>query len=193
MFKELFHENCLTFWLLKTTSEQQEARQQFKHLRAQTIRNDWERFFFLSDSHTWKTPLRLFQVPVRFYHSNTRSWLACVASVSVRCRNKERGTRVKDRAKNGALLALSLSLLRNQAKWKRLPHRLGHDYLNETKPLTQTRLYRIALVQEEVGFSRTEHCAIFIVTYPGMIILTSEVQRCSHLRIVLHIRLSTAS
>ena len=51
MFKELFHENCLTFWLLKTTSEQQEARQQFKHLRAQTIRNDWERFF-LSDSHT---------------------------------------------------------------------------------------------------------------------------------------------
>ena len=27
--------------------------------------------------------------------------VACVASVSVRCRNKERGTRVKDRAKNG--------------------------------------------------------------------------------------------
>ena len=28
--------------------------------------------------------------------------LACVASVSVRFRSKERGTRVKDRAKNGA-------------------------------------------------------------------------------------------
>ena len=25
MFKELLHENCLTFWLLKTTPEQQEA------------------------------------------------------------------------------------------------------------------------------------------------------------------------
>ena len=52
MFKELFHENCLTFWLLKTTPEQQEARQQFKHLRAQTIRNDCERFFFSSDTVT---------------------------------------------------------------------------------------------------------------------------------------------
>ena len=58
----------------------------------------------------------------------------------MRCRNKEQETRVKDRANNGALLALSLSLLRNQAKWKRLPRRLGHDYLNETKPLTETRL-----------------------------------------------------
>ena len=28
--------------------------------------------------------------------------IACVASVSVRFRSKERGTRVKDRAKNGA-------------------------------------------------------------------------------------------
>jgi len=28
--------------------------------------------------------------------------VACVASVSVRCRSKERGTRVKDHAKNGA-------------------------------------------------------------------------------------------
>ena len=31
----------------------------------------------------------------------TRPLLACVASVSVRFRSKERGTRVKDRAKNG--------------------------------------------------------------------------------------------
>ena len=31
-------------------------------------------------------------------------WLACVASVSVQFRNKERGTRVKDRAKNGCRL-----------------------------------------------------------------------------------------
>ena len=29
--------------------------------------------------------------------------IACVASVSVRFRSKERGTRVKDRAKNGAV------------------------------------------------------------------------------------------
>ena len=31
----------------------------------------------------------------------TCSFIACVASVSVRFRSKERGTRVKDRAKNG--------------------------------------------------------------------------------------------
>ena len=33
---------------------------------------------------------------------STDKKLACVASVSVRFRSKERGTRVKDRAKNGA-------------------------------------------------------------------------------------------
>ena len=33
--------------------------------------------------------------------SHARSRLACVASVSVRFRSKERGTRVKDRAENG--------------------------------------------------------------------------------------------
>ena len=62
--------------------------------------------------------------------------LACVASVSVRFKSKERGTRVKDRAKNGAskragrgwalvsflarpkprILFLGLSLLRNQTE-----------------------------------------------------------------------------
>ena len=55
--------------------------------------------------------------------------LACVASVSVRFRSKERGTRVKDRAKNGVswllfhfsrgnprIPFLGLSLLRNQTE-----------------------------------------------------------------------------
>ena len=53
-------------------------------------------------------------------------WLACVASVSVQFRSKERGTRVKDRAKNGCLLIShaikpkipfhGLFLLRNQTE-----------------------------------------------------------------------------
>ena len=34
----------------------------------------------------------------------TKGSIACVASVSVRFRSKERGTRVKDRAKNGSRL-----------------------------------------------------------------------------------------
>ena len=55
--------------------------------------------------------------------------LACVASVSLPCRSKDRGTTVKDRAKNGSRFIsraakTGLSLLRNQAKWKRLPRRL---------------------------------------------------------------------
>ena len=41
------------------------------------------------------------------------SSIAWVASVSVQFRSKERGTRVKDRAKNGVL---GLSLLRNQTE-----------------------------------------------------------------------------
>ena len=46
-------------------------------------------------------------------------WLACVASVSARFRSKERGTRVKERAKNGSRFIsraakTGLSLLRNQ-------------------------------------------------------------------------------
>ena len=41
------------------------------------------------------------------------SSIACIASVSVQFRSKERGTRVKDRPKNGVL---GLSLLRNQTK-----------------------------------------------------------------------------
>ena len=55
--------------------------------------------------------------------------LACVASVSLPCRSKDRGTTVKDRAKNGSgfisrAAKTGLSLLRNQTKWKRLPRRL---------------------------------------------------------------------
>ena len=41
-----------------------------------------------------------------FWHllrdDSTKSWVACVASVSVRFSGKERGTRVEDRATNGA-------------------------------------------------------------------------------------------
>ena len=39
---------------------------------------------------------------VRSTCSKSKDHVACVASVSVRSRSKERGTRVKDRAKNGA-------------------------------------------------------------------------------------------
>ena len=51
----------------------------------------------------------------------TGAVLACVASVSVRFKSKERGTRVKDRAKNGAskkpkVPFRGLSLLRNQTE-----------------------------------------------------------------------------
>ena len=73
----------------------------------------------------------------RYYNGNFLVWpikdtrfsrdLACVASVSVRFRSKERGTRVKDRAKNGASKIagrgyfsrgqnLGVSLLRNQTE-----------------------------------------------------------------------------
>ena len=65
--------------------------------------------------------------------------LACVASVSVRFRSKERGTRVKDRAKNGASKWLSFQFSRGQnrksrssgffcseTKRKRLLRRLGN-------------------------------------------------------------------
>ena len=58
--------------------------------------------------------------------SRAKYMIACVASVSVRFRSKERGARVKDRAKNGVstFLArpnpripfLGLSLLRNQTE-----------------------------------------------------------------------------
>ena len=54
------------------------------------------------------------------------NFVACVASVSVRFRSKERGTRVKDRAKNGSRLIShaikpkipfhGLFLLRNQTE-----------------------------------------------------------------------------
>ena len=62
--------------------------------------------------------------------------IACVASVFVRFRSKERGTRVKDRAKNGTnKLALISFLARpkpvflcSETKWKRLLRRLTtHD------------------------------------------------------------------
>ena len=51
----------------------------------------------------------------------TNSKVACVASVSLRFRSKERGTRVKDRAKNDSRFIsraakTGLSLLRNQIK-----------------------------------------------------------------------------
>ena len=51
---------------------------------------------------------------------SNKTGLACVASVSVRFRFKERGTRVKDRAKSGA----------SKTKRKRLLHRLNRFGLN---------------------------------------------------------------
>ena len=61
--------------------------------------------------------------------------LACVASVSVRCKSKERGTRVKDREKNGSRFIspaakTGISLLRNQAKWKLLPRMQANSASN---------------------------------------------------------------
>ena len=89
--------------------------------------------------------------------SHARSRLACVASVSVRFRSKERGTRVKDRAENGVseragrgptfifwlLFHFSLGqnresrssvFLCSKTKRKRLLRRLAVD-LHRSKPL----------------------------------------------------------
>ena len=69
--------------------------------------------------------------------NNFCAYLAYVASVSVRFRSKERGTRVKDRAKNGALALVSflarpkpritfLVFHRSETKRKHLLRRLAH-------------------------------------------------------------------
>ena len=53
----------------------------------------------------------------RFQHMPTRTDslnIACVASVSVLFRSKERGTRVKDRATNGARKTFHFSLGQNR-------------------------------------------------------------------------------
>ena len=42
--------------------------------------------------------------------------VACVASVSVRFRNQERGTRAKNRAKNGSLIRHQMEELATQAR-----------------------------------------------------------------------------
>ena len=42
--------------------------------------------------------------------------VACVASVSVRFRSKERGTRAKNRAKNGSLIRHQMEELATQAR-----------------------------------------------------------------------------
>ena len=61
---------------------------------------DWKQFHF-----TWI--LYSFKVKERHYLCTN---IACVASVSVRFRRKERGTRVKDREKSGASKRAPLSL-----------------------------------------------------------------------------------
>ena len=84
-------------------------------------------FFNLDNKGTWYTVCNVrVSVLSRLWEENATDtfFIACVASVSVRFRSKERGTRVKDRAKNGAFLAgskpkvafLGLALLRNQTE-----------------------------------------------------------------------------
>ena len=51
--------------------------------------------------HFFAVVLRDYNVTHVWRKFRTCSFIACVASVSVRFRSKERGTRVKDRAKNG--------------------------------------------------------------------------------------------
>ena len=69
---------------------------------------------------TQNAPWRHWRIPS--IYSEKDLFIACVASVSLRFRSKERGTRVKDRAKNGVskragrILFLGLSLLRNQTE-----------------------------------------------------------------------------
>ena len=53
-----------------------------------------------------------------------RATVACVASVSARFRSKERGTRVKDRAKNGASKRAERGGEEIASEWKRLLRRL---------------------------------------------------------------------
>ena len=69
--------------------------------------------------------------------SGVTGLLACVASVSVRFRRKERGTRVKDRAKNGAsLLFHILALVSFLARSKPKVRFLGFSLLrNQTETL----------------------------------------------------------
>ena len=72
----------------------------------------------------------------RTKHNTVRFDLACVASVSLRCRSKERGTRVKDRTKNGASKRAGMALVSFLARPKpRIPF-LGLSLLrNQTETL----------------------------------------------------------
>ena len=69
---------------------------------------------------TQNAPWRHWRIPS--IYSEKDLFIVCVASVSLRFRSKERGTRVKDRAKNGVskragrILFLGLSLLRNKTE-----------------------------------------------------------------------------
>ena len=53
----------------------------------------------LNTQAEWATEYHCLSLPTIL---KGQAWPACIASVSVRFRSKERGTRVKDRAKNGA-------------------------------------------------------------------------------------------
>ena len=80
--------------------------------------------------------------------------LACVASVSVRCRSKERGTRVKDRAKNGASKRAGRGWGRKEGNQKRNPR-------TRISALFRKRIYKQSLVstvvQATLGWTQEGH------------------------------------
>ena len=80
--------------------------------------------------------------------------LACVASVSVRFRSKERGTRVKDRAKNGVIKRTGRGWGRKEGNQKRNPR-------TRISALLRKRTYKQSLVssvaQATLGWTQELH------------------------------------
>ena len=77
-------------------------------------------------------------------------YVACVVGVSVRFRSKERGTRVKDRAKNGSRSSVFLC---PETKRTRLLHKLrcmSHGGCSEQKSNVYF-LYRYRFVLKEIS------------------------------------------
>ena len=67
----------------------------------QPIRGTTSAQIWLATRHQYEISALVFQASFRG-ETSTGVAIACVANVSVRFRSKERGKRVKDRAKNGA-------------------------------------------------------------------------------------------
>ena len=72
--------------------------------------------------------------------SETKRNVACVASVSVQLRSKERGTRVKDRAKNGVSERAGRGWERKEGKAFQRPPEV--DFLHSWANFQADRLYK---------------------------------------------------